>query len=89
MFFSKWLVIVPSSCPGHVNFARTPTLASLVYGTALMGPIECHQLLLDVSCTSVHSRCISSHKTGAYTLFFKKNKRGAVQPCPNCLGFAK
>ena len=30
-------------------------------GTALFGPIECKQLLTNVSCVSVHSRCISSH----------------------------
>ena len=42
----------------------------LAYGTALFGPIECKQLLLDVSCVSVHSRYTSSHMAGAYTHSF-------------------
>ena len=38
----------------------------LAYVTTPFYPIECKQLLLDVSCVSVHSRCISSHMAGAY-----------------------
>ena len=40
--------------------------------TAVFDPIECKQLLLDVSCVAVHSRCKTSHMaaSGAYTLSF-------------------
>ena len=47
-----------------------PNSCCLAYGTALFGPIECKQLLMNLSCDSVHSRCISSHMAGAYTLSF-------------------
>ena len=40
----------------------------LAFGTSPFGPIVCKQLLLDVSCVSVHSRCSTSHMAGAYTL---------------------
>ena len=74
MFFSEWLVFSPSSGPEHVPFTRTQT--PLAYGTSLFGPIECKQLLMNVCCVSVHSRCISMHIAGAYTLSVLKREGG-------------
>ena len=71
-FFSKWLVFSPNSGPGHAPIARppAPVSCSLAYGTTPFGPVECKQLLLDVSCVSVHARCTTTHMAalaGAYT----------------------
>ena len=63
--FSKFR---PTGC----TYRSDPDSCRLAYGTALFRPIECKQLLMDVSCVPVHSlaRCISSHRAGAFPLLF-------------------
>ena len=69
VFFSKWLVFSPSSDPGHVPIAQIPAPASW--------HMVQHSLVLCVS--SVHSRCISSHKPSAYTLSVYEIGGGGAQ----------
>ena len=71
------------------TYGSDPDSCSLAYGTSPFGPIECKQLLMDVSCVSVHSRCISSHMTGAYTLSFFEIRGGTVQPRLSRFGLSK
>ena len=67
--------------PRACTYRSDPYSCRLVCGTApFVGPIECKQLLLDVSCVSVHSRCITSHMAGAYTLSFFEIRGRTVQP---------
>ena len=58
---------------------RDPYSCYLAYGTALFGPFECKQSLMDVSCVSVHSTCISSHVVSVNTLSFSKITARSVQ----------
>ena len=87
MFFSKCLVFSPFSGPGHVPITRIPTPAAwhmeshrLPRHLAVLRASHWQLLLMDVPCVSVHSRCISSHKTGAYTLSFFEIRGSTVQP---------
>ena len=43
------------------TFCLDPHSCLSAYGTALFGPIECEQLLLDVSCVSMHSKDAPLH----------------------------
>ena len=61
----------------------------VAYGPAPFGPIECKQLLMYVSCVSVHTRCISLHMTGAYTLSFFEIRGRIVQPRLSQFGLSK
>ena len=65
-----------------------PDSCRLAYGTSPFGPIECKQLLMDVSCVSLHSRCIFSHMAGAYTLSFFEILARNVQLRLSCFGLS-
>ena len=80
MFFLQVAGVFSKFRPRACTYRLDPDSCLLAYGTAQFGPIECKQLLMDVSCVSVHSRCISSHMTGAYSLFFFKIWGRTVQP---------
>ena len=57
-----------------------PDSCRLTCGTAQFRPVECKQLSMNVSCVSVHSRCISLHMAGAYTLSFLETRGGPCNP---------
>ena len=75
--------------PRACNYSSKPYSCRLAYGTARFGPIECKQLLMDVPCVSVHSRCTTSHMAGAYTLSFFEIRGGTVQPRLSRFGLSK
>ena len=75
--------------PRASTYRLDPYSCCLAYCTAQFGPIECKQLFLNVSCVSVHSRCISSHMAGAYTLSFFKIRGRTVQPRLSRFGLSK
>ena len=52
----------------------------LLHCFAVLRARHWQQLLMDVPCVSVHSRCISSHKTGAYTFSFFEMRGRSKQP---------
>ena len=62
--------------PRACTYRSEPYSCRLAYGTAPFGPIACKQLLMDVPCVSVHSRCTTSHMAGAYTLSFFEIRGG-------------
>ena len=87
MFFCKWLSVAgvfkfSKFRPRVYTYRSDPDSCRLAHGTAPFGQIECKPLLMDVSqaCVSVHSRCISSHTAGAYTLSFFLIRGRTVQP---------
>ena len=77
MFFSKCLVR-PRAC----TYRSDPKSCRLAYGITPFGSIACQSLttiingcaFMPLPCVSVHSRCISSHKTGALHTFFFRDK---------------
>ena len=94
-FLQRYDVFLQVACvfskfrPRACTYRLDPDSCRLAYGTAPFGPIECKQLLLDVSCVSVHSRCTTSHMAGAYTLSFFEIRGRTVQPRPSRFGLSK
>ena len=66
--------------PRISTYRSDPYSCRFAYDAAPFGPIACQHFLLDVSCISVHSRCIYSHKADAYTLSFFKIRARTMQP---------
>ena len=70
--------------PRACTYRSEPDSCRLAYGTAPFGPIERKQLLMDVSCVSVHLTCTISHMAGTYTLsFFENQDKGDDHATPS------
>ena len=74
--------------PRACTYRSEPDSCRLAYGTAPFGPIACKQLLMDVPCVYVHSRCTTSHMAGSYTLSFFEIRGRTVQPRPSRFGLS-
>ena len=74
--------------PRACTYRSDPYSCRLAYGASPFGPIEFKQLLLDVSCVSVHSKCTASHMAGAYTHSFVEIRGRTVQPRLSRLGLS-
>ena len=72
--FLQVVVIFSNLRPRPCTYLSDPDFCRLAHGKAPFGPIECQQLLW------MRLWCISSHKTGAYTLHFFKIRGKTEQP---------
>ena len=74
--------VLSDSLPTACTFRSGPYLSQLAYTIAPFGPLVFLQVLMYVSCVSVHARCIAWHITVAYTLFFFEIRWRTEQPRP-------
>ena len=84
--FSKLLLFSLNTGSLHVPIAGDLPSAHYYMIKHPFGQFEAQQLLINVSCVSVHAKCIASHKTAADTISFLRE--GAVHPRPSRLGLS-